>query len=90
MYACEKTLKESSIPIVSIDIPSGWDVEKGNTNGQGLEPEMLISLTYPKECAKDFKGPHHFLGGRFIPPSMAAKYGLDIPAYPGSDQCVRL
>ncbi len=86
----EQALRESSLPIVSIDIPSGWDVERGNIDGQGLEPEMLISLTYPKECAKAFKGPHHFLGGRFIPPLMASQYGLDIPAYPGSDQCVRL
>jgi NAD(P)H-hydrate epimerase len=33
-------------PIFSIDIPSGWDVEKGNTLGY-KEPEYLISLTLP-------------------------------------------
>ena len=29
------------MPIVAVDIPSGWDVEKGNTNGQGLTASVL-------------------------------------------------
>jgi len=85
-----KTLKASSLPIVSIDIPSGWNVEQGNIDNVGLEPEMLVSLTAPKIAAKFFKGKHHFLGGRFIPPAFAKKYELNLPEYPGSDQCVRL
>lgn len=38
-------LIETEIPIVSIDIPSGWDVEKGPGNEKQIEPHMLISLT---------------------------------------------
>lgn len=65
-------------PIVSVDIPSGWDVEKGkievevkDISGEGgatfpgLVPDVLISLTAPKLGAKEFKG-RHFLGGRFV------------------------
>ncbi|CAN0505864.1 unnamed protein product, partial [Scytosiphon promiscuus] len=37
-----------------------------------------------------FEGPHHFLGGRFVPPGIATKYALELPAYPGTEQCVRL
>lgn len=37
-----------------------------------------------------FEGPHHFLGGRFVPPGIAEKYSLKLPAYPGSEQCVNL
>ena len=59
-------LSESKLPIVSVDIPSGWDVEKGNAEGVGLEPDVLVSLTAPKEGARGFKG-KHFLGGRFVP-----------------------
>lgn len=55
----------SKLPIVSVDIPSGWDVEKGNDAGLGLEPDVLISLTAPKEGSRSFKG-RHFLGGRFV------------------------
>lgn len=52
-------------PIFSIDIPSGWDVEKGNIHGS-FTPNYLISLTLPKIGCKNFNG-KHYLGGRFIP-----------------------
>lgn len=70
-------LADSGLPIVSVDIPSGWDVEDGrvpiiieDADGKeatflGLTPEVLISLTAPKLGVKDFKE-KHFLGGRFI------------------------
>ncbi|CAM6117304.1 unnamed protein product [Calypogeia fissa] len=77
-------------PVVSIDIPSGWNVEEGDVEGTGLAPDMLVSLTAPKLCAKNFKGPHHFLGGRFVPPAVVEKFGLRIPPYPGNSQCVRI
>lgn len=59
-------LNASRLPIVSVDIPSGWNVESGNDLGVGLLPQVLISLTAPKEGVKDFTG-RHFLGGRFVP-----------------------
>ncbi|KAG6919251.1 hypothetical protein DXG01_008047 [Tephrocybe rancida] len=59
-------LTQSGLPIVSVDIPSGWDVEAGNVEGVGLNPDVLVSLTAPKEGVRDFRG-RHFLGGRFIP-----------------------
>lgn len=31
---------------------------------------MLISLTAPKRGARFFKGPFHYLGGRFVPPAI--------------------
>ncbi|KAJ0024852.1 hypothetical protein Pint_08424 [Pistacia integerrima] len=76
--------------IVSIDIPSGWHVEEGDTGGEGIKPDMLVSLTAPKLCAKKFSGPHHFLGGRFVPPAIADKYKLQLPPYPGTSMCVRI
>ncbi|KAI6009175.1 YjeF N-terminal domain-containing protein [Pisolithus marmoratus] len=55
-------------PIVSVDIPSGWDVERGpDVDGHTvIRPEVLVSLTAPKEGAREFKG-RHFLGRRFVP-----------------------
>lgn len=71
-------LARSGRPIVSVDIPSGWDVERGKlavdvknlkgdgaTKFEGLEPDVLISLTAPKLGVKEFRG-RHFLGGRFV------------------------
>lgn len=77
-------------PVVSVDIPSGWDVEAGDTTGSGLRPAMLVSLTAPKLGARRFGGPHHYLGGRFVPPSIIQRYDLRLPPYPGTAQCVRL
>lgn len=28
--------------IVSIDIPSGWHVEEGDIDGEGIKPDMLV------------------------------------------------
>ncbi|XP_073140011.1 pyridoxine/pyridoxamine 5'-phosphate oxidase 1, chloroplastic-like isoform X2 [Henckelia pumila] len=76
--------------IVSVDIPSGWHVEEGDLNGKGIEPDMLVSLTAPKMCAKKFSGRHHFLGGRFVPPSVAENFKLQLPTYPGTSICIRI
>ncbi|KAE9306307.1 hypothetical protein PF008_g21500 [Phytophthora fragariae] len=84
------TLQKCQTPIVSIDIPSGWHVEKGNEDGVGLEPQMLVSLSAPKLCAKHFTGPGkvHYVGGRFVPKSLAEEFNLKLPEYPGVEQCV--
>ncbi|MQL92398.1 hypothetical protein Taro_025017 [Colocasia esculenta] len=81
---------EKPAVIVSVDIPSGWHVEEGDIDGEGIKPDMLVSLTAPKLCAKKFSGPHHFLGGRFVPPPIADKFALRLPPYPGASMCVRI
>ncbi|XP_013387664.1 NAD(P)H-hydrate epimerase isoform X2 [Lingula anatina] len=83
-----ETLKKVQLPLVSIDVPSGWNVEDGDPDG--LQPEVLISLTAPKKCAKHFKGKHHYLGGRFVPNALAQKYELNLPPYPGTDCILQL
>lgn len=85
---CINKLKNLNIPLCSVDVPSGWDIEKGDEDG--LQPEFLISLTAPKLCSKLFKGKYHWLGGRFVPPCLASKYELNIPPYPGTECCVLL
>ncbi|KAF8843347.1 YjeF N-terminal domain-like protein [Paxillus ammoniavirescens] len=82
-------LSSARKPIVSVDIPSGWDVEKGNEEGTGIMPDVLVSLTAPKEGVRSFKG-RHFLGGRFVPKAMEEKFQLNLPEYPGFDQIVEL
>lgn len=70
-YAVQR-LKPASAPppIISVDIPSGWDVEGGDVTGEGMQPDMLVSLTAPKRGTRDFKGRFHYLGGRFVPPAI--------------------
>ena len=67
----------------------GWDVEEGNVDSVGVEPEVLISLTCPKICAKQFRG-RHFLGLRIIPEGLAKKYDVTLPVYSGTDQIVEI
>lgn len=38
-------LTSTEVPVVSIDIPSGWDVENGPLGDEFIKPHMLISLT---------------------------------------------
>lgn len=90
-----QAMHSSRVPIVSIDIPSGWDVDTGDRELDKsqqdldeslkipkLKPDCLISLTAPKLCALSFSGLHHYLAGRFVPESIANKYKLNLPAYP--------
>ncbi|XP_006345004.1 pyridoxine/pyridoxamine 5'-phosphate oxidase 1, chloroplastic-like isoform X2 [Solanum tuberosum] len=81
---------EIAAVVISVDIPFGWHVEEGDICGEGIEPDMLVSLTAPKLCAKMFCGPHHFLGGRFVPRSIIDKFKLKLPSYPGTSMCVRI
>lgn len=81
--------REFNIPIVSVDVPSGWNVDEGDVSGLGFLPDVLISLTAPKLCSKTFKG-RHFCGGRFLTPALADKYGLRMPPYSGTSQYMEL
>ncbi|KAK7207309.1 apolipo protein A-I-binding protein-like protein [Myxozyma melibiosi] len=89
-------LANCSKPIVSVDLPSSWDVDAGppaeGQLGHGFVPDVLISLTAPKPAAKFFvgEGKRHFLGGRFISKQVAEKWGFELPQYPGVDQIVEL
>jgi len=83
-------VKESGLPVVSVDVPSGWDVEEGDVHGIGIMPDVLVSLTAPKKCAAHFTGRKHFLGGRFVPASMRKTRNIVIPSYPDLDQVVEL
>lgn len=61
----------TDVPILSVDIPSGWDVEHGPlADAPTLKPKALISLTAPKRGVRFFAGEQHWLGGRFVPSSV--------------------
>ena len=75
--------------VVSVDVPSGWHVDEGDVAQAGFNPDVLISLTAPKLCSKTFQG-RHFVGGRFLPPALAEKYGIQMPPYEGSNQIIEL
>lgn len=34
------------LAIVSVDVPSGWHVEEGEINGEGIKSDMLVSTGY--------------------------------------------
>jgi NAD(P)H-hydrate epimerase len=85
-------IESSSVPVLSVDAPSSWDIQSGPPKegpGSKFMPEALISLTAPKPCVKYYRG-RHFVGGRFLTKSIVEKYGLDCPDYPGIDQIVEV
>lgn len=79
-------------PVVSVDLPSGWDVDAGPARAAApqLSPAVLVSLTAPKLGVRGFTG-RHYLGGRgFVPPGAAAELGLRLPPFEGTSQVVLL
>ena len=85
-------LATTKIPTLSVDIPSSWDVNKGDIYSTNFNPSAVISLTAPKLCMQGFTG-KHYLGGRFVPPSIIKSNDLKIPSYTktkGSNQIVEI
>ena len=76
--------------VVAVDVPSGWNVNGDDDNTNDYMPDVLVSLTAPKLCAQQFRGQRHFVGGRFLPPGLAEKYRIRMPAYPGVSQVVEV
>ncbi|THG00925.1 hypothetical protein TEA_001328 [Camellia sinensis var. sinensis] len=71
-----------SVEDLSMDLSNDFDIL--------VDAMFGFSFRAPKLCAKRFCGPHHFLGGRFVPPSIVDKYKLQLPPYPGTSMCVRI
>lgn len=74
------TMATSSVPVLSVDVPSGWHVENGDTFATGFVPAAVISLTLPKLCMKTYQGVH-YIGGRFVPPTVVSAFGVQMPDY---------
>lgn len=80
-------------PIVSVDVPTGWDVDKGPIDKKyNIQPAILVSLTVPKPCSEhiDEKRTKHYVGGRFVSREFANKYGFEPFAYENCDQVMKL
>lgn len=62
-YEC---LLRSHLPIVSVDVPSGWNVDDGPRaidlrTDDFVKPRLLVSLGKPKTCARRFAGALHYV-----------------------------
>jgi NAD(P)H-hydrate epimerase len=87
-------MTETNIPCLSVDIPSGWHVNDGDIYNTGFIPDSLISLTIPKLCIQksnyDYTGGVHYVGGRFVTPSVANAFDIDVPDYGNSTAQIAL
>lgn len=78
-----KKLKKHEKKILSVDVPSGWNIEEGPGNlDETIIPFANISLMLPKHCMKEYKG-RHFLGGRFMSQHVLDEFKLIQPDFPG-------
>jgi NAD(P)H-hydrate epimerase len=73
----------TAVPVVAVDVPSGWPVDGNDAvNPSDYMPDMLISLTAPKLCARHFTGRYHFLGGRgFMSARLSNQFSLSLPLH---------
>ena len=60
-----QSLAKSPVPVLSVDVPSGWAVDGGDVHKTGFKPAAVISLTAPKKCMQGYDGVH-YLGGRCV------------------------
>lgn len=63
-------------------------MEAGSSGG--ISPDVLVSLSAPKQCARRFLGRQHFVAGRFLPYDVQKKFELNPPEYPGTECVVAL
>ena len=77
-------LRKSENKTFSIDVPSGWDMEKGNIFG-GFVPQGNISLGAVKTCLKKYNGFHYFCD-RFVPKNLLQEMGVINPSYEETTQ----
>jgi len=43
-----KDIQQSTVPVVSVDVPSGWDVDEGDVSGTGFMPgELCTHFVFP-------------------------------------------
>ncbi|CCF56206.1 hypothetical protein KAFR_0A07720 [Kazachstania africana CBS 2517] len=82
---------QDKVPVVTVDVPSGWDVDDGPVSEPHIIPKILVSLTVPKPCSQFLqKSSVHYVGGRFIAPEFARKYGFEPFEYQSCDQILKL
>lgn len=87
-------LGSTGLPLVSIDYPSGWDVQKGPREidvrrDTFVKPDTLVSLGVPKDGAKYFSGSFHFIAGRHLPPTWGEENAVELIPYPENEKsCV--
>ena len=82
----------TDVPIISIDVPSSWNVDTLTQLPAiaKFKPRALVSLTVPKTCSFNFDGVH-YVGGRFVPPSIVSEFKLKVPEYGNNaNQVVKL
>jgi NAD(P)H-hydrate repair Nnr-like enzyme with NAD(P)H-hydrate epimerase domain len=83
MLVIQEQFQRAGSKVVAVDVPSGWPVDA--VSAADLEhcvsrvvPDCVISLTAAKPAATlaERLGAKHYLGGNFLPPALAARFGL--------------
>jgi NAD(P)H-hydrate repair Nnr-like enzyme with NAD(P)H-hydrate epimerase domain len=80
-----QTLSESQLPLISVDVPSGWDVLRGPRipdiqRDRFLKPEILLCLGTPKTVVRYFGGNYVYLVGDFVPRRLEERLRLRFPS----------
>lgn len=86
-------LISTTLPVVSIDIPSGWDLSLGprqvdRTADTFIKPHLIVSLGAPILATKLFKGPFHYIASCNVPHLYFTEHSISIPAFPAQRSAV--
>ena len=72
-------LKVNEKRVISVDVPSGWEVDKGNVYST-FYPFANVSLGVLKKCDKDYQG-IHYLCDHYMPDGLLEEYGVESVQY---------
>ena len=80
---------ESPAPVISLDVPSGLDVDSGEAPGEAVRATATVTLALPKAGLLHPKA-RPYVGGLYladisVPPDLYLRLGLSVP--PLFDEC---
>jgi NAD(P)H-hydrate epimerase len=84
----------ASVPVISLDLPSGVDADTGETDGPAVNATATLTLALPKAGLFRAAGPSRagrvYLGDIGLPAALYGRLGLDVGAPFARGRIVRL
>jgi NAD(P)H-hydrate epimerase len=76
-----RAMRESPVPVISLDVPSGLDSTTGEVRGESVEPVITLTLALPKAGLASPVSGEVWLGDLGIPREVFRGAGVEVPPF---------